>query len=208
MLHLKVSARAPDPELLQRAAAALRAGEIVAFPTDTFYGLAVDPTIGAAVARLFEAKGRPADRAVPLIAADAAGIAQMFGALTADARRLADRFWPGPLSLVLTAPPSFAAVAAADGTVAVRVPAHDVARGLARAAGGTITATSANLSGAPPAIAAHSVVASLGAAVAVVLDGGDAPGGTPSTIVDARARPVRLVRAGAVPWERVLECLR
>jgi L-threonylcarbamoyladenylate synthase len=208
MLHLKVNASTPNPAPLKQAADVLREGGIVAFPTDTFYGLAVDPANTAAVARLFEAKRRPTDRAVPLIAADATDVARVFGASSGDADRIARRFWPGPLSLVLTSPAVLAGVAAADGTVAVRVPANEVARALARMSGGLITATSANLSGSPPAREASAVVAALGDAVAVVLDAGVAPGGTPSTIVDARTRPVRLVRAGAVPWNRVLESLQ
>lgn len=208
MLHLKVNSVAPQPEIVQRAAIAVREGHIVAFPTDTFYGLAVDPVSAAAIAHLFEVKGRPAERAVPLVAADAADVERLVVPLRGHAAELARRFWPGPLSLVLPAPENLTHAAAANGTLAVRVPGSEVARDLARSAGGLITATSANLSGMPPAATADAVIAALGESVAIVLDAGPAPGGMPSTIVDARERFVRLVREGAVPWNRVLESLQ
>ena len=121
-------------------------------------------------------------------------------------RRLAQQFWPGPLSLVVEALPSVAReVLGGRGTVAVRVPAHAVARNLARHAGCPLTATSAHRSGGTPPKTADEVIAALGDEVALVLDAGPTAGGLPSTIVDVTgARPI-LVRAGAVPWTRVLE---
>jgi L-threonylcarbamoyladenylate synthase len=205
---LTVDPRSPDPDLVARAAAALRLGGIVAYPTDTLYGLAVDPRDPAAVAALFEAKGRPSGQALPLVAADLEQ-ARLAAALTPLALRLARTFWPGPLTLVVpAAAPLAPGVTAADGTVAIRVPAHDVARALARAAGWPVTATSANRSGEPPASTVEAVLAAVGAHLALVLDAGPAPGGPPSTIVDARGETPTLVRAGAVPWSRVLESLQ
>jgi len=193
---------------LAPAAEHLRTGGIVAFPTDTFYGLAVDPRSAAAVRALFDLKGRPGDAALPVIAASIAQVDSCFGALDAASRRVADRFWPGALSLIQPAPVAFdAGVHAGQKTVAVRVPDHRVARLLADAFSHPITATSANLSGAPPAQTPEHLAASIRAG-ALVIDGGPAPGGLPSTIVDARMSPPRLVRAGAVPWNRVLESLQ
>ena len=190
-----------------RAADVLRAGGVVAYPTDTLYGLAVDPRSEDAVERLFAVKERVHGHAVPLIAADrqqAAAVAY-FGDI---ARRLAEAFWPGPLSIVLPATPEIhAGVVAADGTVAVRVPASAVAVALARAFGFAITATSANLTGKPPTAESAVVRATLGSRVDFVLDVEDAPGGPPSTIVDVTTAVPRLVREGAVPWTRVLESL-
>jgi len=204
----RVSAVVPDADVLREAAAVLTAGGIVAYPTDTFYGLAVDPRDGIAVRRLFAAKGRASQAAVPLIAADADQVEAHVGELSAMARRLADAFWPGPLALVIPAGSRLAAeLHAGRGTVAVRVPAHAVAVGLARAAGHPITATSANRSGDPPAREAAEVVTAMGDAVALVLDAGACAGGLPSTIVDVTAGEPRLVRAGAVPWDRVLRSL-
>lgn len=196
-----------DPALIERACTVLRQGGVVAFPTDTFYGLAADPRVPAAVARLFAVKGRPQGQAVPLIAADLAQ-AQAAADLNDVARRLASAFWPGPLSLVLPARAVICAEAcAADGTVAVRVPACDAARGLAQAFGSCITATSANHSGEAPATSAREVAATFSQLVELVIDGGDTPGGAPSTLVDVRSDEPRLVRAGVIPWERVLRSL-
>jgi L-threonylcarbamoyladenylate synthase len=185
----------------------LRRGGIVAYPTDTLYGLAVDPRRDDAVDRLFAAKDRPASLAVPLIAADAAQ-AFAWGDFPEDARRLADAFWPGPLSLVVPAADGLSRrVMAADGTVAIRVPAHGIGRALAAGLGCPITATSANLSGQPATAEPADVAASIGDRIDLLLDGGPSPGGPPSTIVACGPGGVRLVRAGAVAWERVLRSL-
>lgn len=203
---LAVDADHPQAAAIAVAARALSAGEVVAFPTDTLYGLAVDPRRPDAVARLFTLKGRAAAAAAPLVAANADQASLAVQAWTPLARRLAGQFWPGPLSLVLDAAPALDPAALGGGvTVAIRVPAHAVAQALAGAFGHPITATSANRSGAPPAVDAPAVVAELGDGAAVVLDGGPAAGKRPSTIVDARGTRPRLLRAGAIEWERVLE---
>lgn len=190
---------------LQQAAAWLRAGLIVAYPTDTYYGLAVDPTSPDAVRRLFALKGRDARLALPLIAASIEQVAEAIGPLRGASADLARRFWPGPLSLILDAPPTIALdVHGGAGTVAVRVPAHRIARALASAFGAPITATSANRSGHPPA-ANVDVLDDLSSDDRVfVVDGGASPGGAPSTIVDARKDVPQCIRAGAIDWERVL----
>ena len=196
----------PDPSLIVRACVILRAGGVVAYPTDTFYGLAADPRNPRAVARLFAIKGRTEGQAIPLIAAD---LAQAGLAATLDDRALllARTFWPGPLSLILPARGIVANEArAADGSVALRVPASEVAQAIARTFGFCITATSANLSGEAPATSAVVVNATLGGAVDLVVEG-EAPGGAPSTLVDVRSGTPRLVRAGAVEWDRVLRSL-
>ena len=185
---------------------ALRRGAVVAFPTDTLYGLAVDPRDAAAVERLFTLKGRPAGMAVPLVAADAAQ-AELAGIFGSAERRLAAAFWPGALSIVVPARATLAAAVLGGGsTVAVRVPDHALARALAGGLGACVTATSANRSGRPPARSADDVDAALGAAVDVLLEG-EAPGGPPSTIVRVEEGVPVCVRAGAVAWERVLRSL-
>ena len=206
-LHVRLDARSPDPAVLAAAAEALSGGLIVAYPTETFYGLGVDPRNAAAVDRLFAAKQRAAGLAIPLIAADLDQVDRV-GRLGALGRRLADRFWPGPLALVIEADASVVpAVHSGRGTIAIRVPAHDGARALAARASAAITATSANRSQEAPATEAQQLIQVFGNEVALVLDGGTTPGGLPSTIVDITSVPPRLVRAGAVPWERVLEFL-
>ena len=189
------------------AVAVLRRGGVVAYPTDTFYGLAVDPRNADAVALLFALKGRDAGKASPLIAGsvEQARLAVTFNPM-ADA--LAARFWPGPLSVVLPASPLLCRAAIGGGTTAaIRVPAHEVAGRLADGLGFCITATSANVSGRPPARTPDAIDPEVIARVDLVIDG-VTPGGEPSTIVDVTNDAPRLVRAGAIAWERVLESLQ
>jgi|MudIll2142460700_1097286.scaffolds.fasta_scaffold18695_3 L-threonylcarbamoyladenylate synthase len=209
MLEFRVEAGRPDRHALLRAAAILRSGGIVAYPTDTLYGLAANPASAAAMAQLYRIKGRPVDLAIPLIASGIAQIEAAGGALGPATRRLAEAFWPGPLTLVIPAWPGLdPSVHAGRGTVAIRVPDHPVACMLAEACGWPITATSANKSGEPSTMAPEAVRLALAADLDGLIDGGPSPGGPPSTIVDAAGGAPRLLRAGAVPWDRVLECLQ
>jgi L-threonylcarbamoyladenylate synthase len=181
---------------------------VVVYPTETFYGLAADPTQADAVAAIFDLKGRPAALALPLIAASVSQVEQFVGPMDDVNRRLAEAFWPGPLSLVFDAPQSLAdAVHAGTRTVAVRVPGHSVAQALAAMYGCPLTATSANRSGEPPPTEPSGLMALAGDPRVLLVDGGRTPGGAPSTIVDARATPIRIVRHGAVPAERVLRSI-
>lgn len=190
---------------MRRAARLLADGRLVAYPTDTLYGLAVDPRRADAVERLFRAKGRPAAMAVPLIAASMEQVARDAGRLTPLARALAQRFWPGPLTLVVAASAALSPRLLGGGaTVAVRVPDHAVARALAAALGHPVTATSANRSGAPPATTAAAAAEAVGRDLACVLDAGPSDGTSPSTIVDARGTAPLLLRPGAVEWDHVL----
>ena len=208
MRRLAIDARQPDTMALEEAAALILAGEIVAVPTDTLYGLAADPFSTDAVARVFAAKGRAAERALALIAADIAQIEDRLGPLSPEARRLADAFWPGPLTLLVPRPATMPdAVTGGLAQVGVRVPAHAVARGLCRVSARPLTATSANPSGAPAPADPGDVARTLNESVALLLDAGPAPGGPPSTIVDVSGGTVRLVRPGAVSWDEVQACL-
>jgi L-threonylcarbamoyladenylate synthase len=205
MKRLVVDPREPDAASLHEAAAVLHGGGVVAYPTDTLYGLAADPRTDRPVERLFAAKGRGRDAAIPLIAgtAEQAEEAGMFGDLE---RRLSAAFWPGPLTIVVPASPSVSRLVTSGlGTVAVRVPGHLVARRLAAIFGGCITATSANRSGLRAAVTPDEAAAALGDAIDLLLDAGPAPGGAPSTIVQVVGGRISLVRAGAVAWDRVLE---
>jgi len=203
---LQVDPDRPDFDLVRQAAEMIRDGLVVAYPTDTLYGLAVDPRNAAAVRRLFELKGRPETSALTLIAADTEQ-ARLAGEMSAAADRLAGRWWPGPVTIVVRARTGLAAETLAGGrTVGVRVPDQAVARALSKATGFCITATSANRSGEPPASDAGTVAQML-PAVDAILDGGPSRGGPPSTIVNASEDDVTLIRAGAVPWDRVLRSL-
>jgi L-threonylcarbamoyladenylate synthase len=205
-----------DPGALERAAEVIRAGGVVAVPTETFYGLAADAGHAGARARIFEIKGRPANMALPLVAGSLEQVIALLGPMDAASLKAAEAFWPGPLSLVLNATPLHSVTAEQTGyrlpvtdnrTVAVRVPAHAFVRALCDRAGVLLTSTSANKSGDPPAETAGAVTAALGDAVDLVIDGGPTPGGKPSTIADLRGDAPRLVRDGAVAWGRVLESL-
>jgi L-threonylcarbamoyladenylate synthase len=207
MKRLIVDPRRPDPTAIAEAAGVIRDGGIVAYPTDTLYGLAADPRDLRAVARLFAVKGRAGDRAIPLIACDELAAAHA-GRLTGRTRALARHFWPGPLTLLVRADARLApAVHSESRLVGVRVPDSVVARALARAAGGLITATSANRSGAGATADPELLQPLAASGLDLLLDAGPAPGGPPSTIVDVTAEPPLLVRPGAVAWERVLEFL-
>ena len=204
-----------DAALIAQAAALIAGGEIVGYPTETFYGLAADPRNPRAIERIFEAKGRRSEEPLPLIASDLVQVERWFGPLGPRALLLAQQCWPGPLTLVLPLPGDVflghglpATLTAGRATIAVRVPAHPLARALAEAAGGLITSTSANPSGLPAATTADEVKRSLGDRVALVIDGGTTPGGAPSTIVDVNTPQPTLVRAGVLPWERVLNLLQ
>ncbi len=195
-----------DPDALSRAVEVLRADGLVAYPTDTVYGIAADPRSELAIDRVFALKGRDPGTAVPLIASDTAQ-AMAAGEFGPRELRLAEAFWPGPLSIVVPAKPTVSrAVLGQRDSVALRVPAHVVARQLAAAFGFCITATSANPSGHAPAEAADRVIEML-PGVDLVLDAGPAPGGLPSTIVALDDDGPVLVRAGAIAWDRVIKLL-
>jgi L-threonylcarbamoyladenylate synthase len=203
-----VDPESPQRDAIQEAAKWIRAGGVVALPTDTLYGLAADPFLPDAVARVFLAKGRAAERALPLIAADAEQVAAHLGALSPTAARLAERFWPGPLTLLVAAPRGLAReVTGGTGRVGVRVPANDVARAICRAANRPVTATSANVSGEAATADPDRVERTLGDRIDLLIDAGPARGGAASTIVDATSGDATLVRAGAVSWEEILTWL-
>src|SRR5882757_9457252 len=189
---------------LQRAAWVLAAGGLVAFPTETVYGLGADAASDDAVAKIFAAKGRP--RAHPLIVhlADAAQLDAWAIDVPEAARRLARAAWPGPLTIILRKGPRVAAaVTGGAETVGLRVPSHPVAHALLRAFGGGIAAPSANRFGAVSPTTADHVAGDLGDALDYLLDGGACEVGVESTIVDlSRGRPV-LLRPGGLPRERI-----
>jgi L-threonylcarbamoyladenylate synthase len=193
---------------LALAAAALRRGSLVVYTTETFYGLGVLATLPAALARLSAAKLRPAGKPLPLVAADAAMAFALWVEVPPAGRRLAEAFWPGPLTLVAPAAQGLPDPVTRGGTVGVRVPGAELARELCRRAGGPVISTSANPSGGPPPASVEALDPELLSRVDLVLDGGETPGGLPSTVVEVGASGPRLLRAGAVPWEAIEEALR
>jgi L-threonylcarbamoyladenylate synthase len=203
--------RLPDgPEARAEAARVLRAGGIVALPTDTVYGIAVSLETPDGIERLFAAKLRAPDKAIALLVADASQAGEL-GELNEAANALAAAFWPGGLTLVLPRRPERALRALTGGgddlaTVGVRVPDHEAPRELARAVG-PLPTTSANRSGEPEARDAEELEAQLGPALDLILDGGPAHGGPASTVVDTAAEPARILRAGAIPADDIDRCL-
>jgi L-threonylcarbamoyladenylate synthase len=204
-----ISISPATPRAIGRAAALLRAGRLVAFPTETVYGLGGDATNERAVAEIFAVKGRP--RFNPLIV-HVPGLAEAEALAVFDhrARRAAARFWPGPLTLVLRrcddSGLSLLASAGLD-TVAVRVPAHEVAQALLRETGRPIAAPSANRSGRVSPTEAVHVAGELGDRVALILDGGRTPVGLESTVLDLSGEAAALLRPGGVTLEQLTELL-
>jgi L-threonylcarbamoyladenylate synthase len=193
---------------VREAAAVLRRGGLVAYPTETFYALGAIARDAAAVDRLAHAKGRPDGKPLPLLAADRAGVEEV-AEVGAAAARLAERFWPGPLTLVLPARGRLpAAICAGTGAVGIRVPGSEVARALAREAGFALVATSANLAGAPAPVRPEALDPELRRRLDHVLDGGPAPGGLPSTVVALDGDQPRLLRAGPIALEALRAALR
>jgi L-threonylcarbamoyladenylate synthase len=192
------------------AAAALRAGQLVVFPTETFYAIGADPTQSTALAAIVEVKGRERDKPIALIAADAESAFAIARAIPSDAHRLAEIFWPGPLTLVLPAREGFDdALIGPNGGIGVRVSSHRTARDLAQAVGGLITATSANLSGQSPARTLSQARQSLGARISVYLDGGELSSDTPSTVVEfTEDGRFRIGRAGVIDQSAIASALK
>jgi len=186
---------ADAPGAVEAAANALARGELVAFPTDTVYGLAAGHDH---IRKLYVAKDRPKDKRIPVLLSDASNL-DASAMVTPAARALAARYWPGPLSLVLVAP--------RRGTIAFRVPANDVARRLIAASGGGLPVTSANRSGQPDSTSAAEVMEQLEGRVAIVLDGGTCAIGQPSTVVDCSTEPITILRVGAISAALIEEAL-
>lgn len=197
--RLVVDANRPTSASLEAAARILRAGGLVAFPTETFYGLGAHALDEAAVGRIFRAKGRPADKPILVLVDSFAMVERVARDVTARARWLMDRYWPGPLTLVLSAHPALpSALTANTGTIGVRVSSHPVARALVTAVAAPVTAPSANPHAGASPRTADEVIAGLGTRVDLVLDAGSTPGGPASTVLDLTRTPAVVLRVGAV----------
>jgi L-threonylcarbamoyladenylate synthase len=202
---------AGDPVELERAAEMLAAGMVVAIPTDTVYGLAVDPSQPGGIARIFGLKRRPSEMALPVLVAGWDQVEAVAGSLEPAAQELADRFWPGPLTLVVPRAPGFGADLGgppeADRTVGVRWPDHTAVRALC-AVVGPLAVTSANRHGKPPATLAQEVISvfSVDDRLSAVVDGGVCDG-VPSTVVECEGEESRCLRRGGIPWSGPMKSL-
>jgi len=189
----------PAESIVAAAVECLRKGGLVALPTDTLYGLAAAASNDAGVRRLFEAKKRPLGSPLPVLIADLKQVESIAARVPPAAMRLAERFWPGPLTLVFERSPRFRSLALAGGeSVALRVPDHDVPRLIVRALGEPITGTSANLSGRPPATTVDAVAQQLGESVNLAINAGPCAIGVESTVIDFSGDVPRLLREGAL----------
>jgi len=197
-----------DAQSRDRAIEALRLGEVIVYPTETFYGMGTDALSPSALDRLFALKGREPGKPVALIAADARSAFELAREVSEAARRLADAFWPGPLTLVLPARDDLPGpLIGPDGGVGVRVSSHPIARALAAGLGRPITATSANLAGGQPASTLGEARDAFGAKVKVYLEGGRLTATAPSTVVACDRNGWRIVRAGAISDRAVAAAL-
>ena len=195
---------AVNAAIIEEAAEVLRDGGLVAYPTDTVYGLAALPSDDAAVEKLFAAKRRQPDQSTSLLIASPRDLMLLTDDVPEVAQNLIRDFWPGGLTIILRKSPSFHSKAITGETVGVRVPDHVVPRELVRLLGSPITGTSANIAGGPEPLTADDVRAQLGDSVDYVIDGGRTAGGTPSTVVDCTVEPPRILRAGAISREELV----
>ena len=188
---------ASDPAAIERAAAIIRSGGIVAYPTDTVYGLGANVFLPQALDEIMAAKQRPDEKSLPVLIADRDHLEDLVTSITQDAKQLMAEFWPGALTVVLRKQPQLSPLLG-EATLAVRQPNNEAILALLAAAGCPLTGTSANRSGMPPATTAAEAEHQLGSAVDLILDGGPAPGNTPSTVIDCTVQPARILRQGAV----------
>ncbi len=199
-------ANSPDSILL--AAATLNAGGLVAFPTDTVYGAAAHGLQPEAIRRLYQAKERPYSNPIALLVADAGDLRRIARDVPDSAWLLAERFWPGALTLIVPRADDLPAILTAGGdSVAVRMADHPVALSVIEAAGAPLATTSANLSGSPDPITAGDVLRDLGGRIDMLLDGGACPGGVPSTVLDLTTKPAMIRREGPIDRKTLREAV-
>lgn len=197
-----------DESGILQATERVRVGGLIAFPTETVYGLGADPNNADAIERLFEAKGRDPGKAVLLLIPGLRSLSSLVAHVPPSARVLMDAFWPGPLTLVFRARPGLSPRLLGGGqTLGIRVSNAPVVRELLSHLGGPLTGTSANRSGTPPTLSASEAASQLGGRVDLVLDGGPAPDVQPSTVVDVSSAEVRVRRAGPISASQVWRAL-
>jgi L-threonylcarbamoyladenylate synthase len=190
-------------DTLSRALAVLQAGSLVAFPTDTVYGVGALAFDGKAVESIYAAKDRPVEKAIPILISDVTELEKVGIGIPENAWKVASRFWPGPLTILVPKRPELPESVSATTTVGVRVPDHEVAQALLRAAG-PMAVTSANISGAQSPVSAEEVREQLGGRIPLIIDGDQTPGGVPSTLVDCTGPELKILREGPISLEDLL----
>jgi L-threonylcarbamoyladenylate synthase len=205
---IKVNSDKPEPEKIDEAVAILRRGGVIGFPTETFFGLGADARSEAAIGKIFDVKGRDFNNPILVVIGEPGQIDLFAQDVPAQARELMNRFWPGPVTILFRAAAAVSPkLTAGSGKIGIRLTSHPIARELAKKLGGPLTATSANLSGAPECASAAEVLAQLEGKIDGVVDGGRTPGGKGSTIVDATVSPVKVLREGVIPTGLIQDTL-
>lgn len=193
--------------VIEEAARLLANGFLVVFPTDTVYGVGAAVQNSEAVMNIYRAKGRPIRKGIPVLIADRRNLADIVGTIPEAVKPLIERYWPGPLTLVLARRPELPAVLSPNEGVAVRLPDGDIARQLISAAGGALAVSSANLSSEPPSRSAQEAYRALGGRAALIIDGGQSPGGTASTVLNCLEMPPRIERPGPITVSQIEQYL-
>ncbi len=194
------------PNTIMNALEILLSGGLVAFPTDTVYGVGSLAFHEKAIESIYIAKDRPMEKAIPVLIGDAPDLSQVAEEVPIFAMRLIARFWPGPLTVLVPKKPTLPEAISATATVGVRVPDHDIARSLLRLAG-PMAVTSANISGKELPRTAQDVFAQLNGRIAMIIDGGETPGGIPSTLVDCTGDEIQVLREGPISKEQLLSAI-
>lgn len=195
----KIHPLTPERELIEEAAAVIRGGGVVAYPTETFYGLGADILNYQAIERIFQIKGRGFDKPIALIGSSEKDVETITEHISAQAKFFMDTYWPGPLTILFNATGSVSErLTAGTGKIGIRISSHPIARSIAAALGRPITATSANISGGPECTSITAVLEQLADTCDLYIDGGVTTGGLGSTIIDVSVVPPRLVRQGVI----------
>ena len=192
-----------SPNAIPQALEILNSGGLIAFPTDTVYGVGSLAFDGKAVESIYAAKDRPVEKAIPVLIGDESDLEKVGMDIPDITHKFASRFWPGPLTVLVPKKPSLPESVSATETVGVRIPDHAVARALLRAAG-PMAVTSANISGQPSPSTAQEVFAQLNGRIPLIIDGGKTPGGVPSTVVDCTGATIKILREGPISLEDLL----
>jgi L-threonylcarbamoyladenylate synthase len=205
---LKAGAEYSKENLIRDAAAFVSGGGVIAYPTETFYGLGADATNNQAINRIFEIKGRNFHNPVSVIIGHAQDINPLVRNITDSARKLMDAFWPGPLTIIFEASGTVSPLLTANtGKIGIRLSSNDIARGIAEKTGKPLTATSANLSGVPECEDADQVIRQIGDQIEAIIDTGKTESRIGSTILDASCEPVRIIRPGVIAREVIQDCV-
>jgi L-threonylcarbamoyladenylate synthase len=205
---IKIDPDHPEPDKIEEAVAILKSGGVIAFPTETFYGLGADARDEAAIDKIFGIKGRDFSNPILVVIGDRGHLDAFAADIPAEARKLMDRFWPGPLTIIFNAARVVSPkLTAGTGKIGIRLSSHPVARELSKRLGGPLTATSANHSGAPECSSAAEVISQLEGKLDGVVDGGSTTGGKGSTIVDMSSCPPKVLREGMIPFSLIQDIL-